>query len=49
MVKTLLANVANVHGRALAHGLEALEHLNVGRRVLLFLLLEILLFSSHIF
>ena len=30
MVKTLLTDVADVHGRALAHGFKTLQHLYVG-------------------
>ena len=29
MVKTFLADIANIHSRALAHGLKAFEHLDV--------------------
>ena len=38
MVQTLLTNVANVHGGALANGLKALKHLNVTRGIILLFL-----------
>ena len=43
VVKALLTNVANIHGRTLTHGLQSLEHLNITRGVVLVLNL----FVSH--
>ena len=37
MVKTLLADVANIHGGALTYGFQTLEYLNVARGIILFL------------
>jgi hypothetical protein len=46
MVQTLLANIANIHSRALAHGLQAFKHLDITRGIILFL---IQLFFCHFF
>ena len=35
MVKTFLAYIANIHSRALAHGLKTLKHLDVTGRIII--------------
>ena len=44
MVQSLLADVSDVHSRALTHGFQSLEHLNVTRGIILFL---VQLFFCH--
>ena len=44
MVKALLADVTNVHRRAFTYGFQSLEHLNVTRGIILFL---VQLFFCH--
>ena len=36
VVQTFFADVTNIHGRTLAHGLQSLEHLNVTRGIVTF-------------
>ncbi len=47
VVETLLADVADIHGRAFAHRFEALEDLDVRRGIRLFLFLNVFLFGTH--
>ena len=44
MVKTLLADVTDVHSGAFAYGFQTLEHLNIARGIILFL---VQLFFCH--
>ena len=44
VVKTLLADVTNVHRRAFTYGFKSLEHLNIARGIVLFL---VQLFFCH--
>ena len=37
MVETLFADVTNIHGRTLSHGLQSLEHLDIARGIVTFL------------
>ena len=48
MVKTLLADVANIHRWSLTYGLQAFEDLNIRRRILLLVFFDVLLFGTHI-
>ena len=45
VMQTLFANIADVHGRALAHCLQAFEYLNVTRRIVAFYVMIIFHFS----
>ena len=40
VVQTLLTDVANIHSRTLAHGFQALQHLNVGGGVIILWMLN---------
>ena len=44
VMKTLLADVTNVHCRAFTYGFQSLEHLNIARGIVLFL---VQLFFCH--
>ncbi len=48
MVQTLLADIADIHGGAFANGFQALQHLDVGGGILLFLLQRLFLFGIHL-
>ena len=41
MVKAFLADVANIHGGTFQHGIQALEHLDVFRRIIAFRILYV--------
>ena len=47
VVEALLADVADVHGGALAHGFQAFEDLDVRRGIRLFLFLNVFFFGTH--
>ena len=47
VVESLFADVTDIHGRTLAHGLQPLEDLDIRRGICFFLLLNVFLFGTH--
>ena len=45
MMESLFADIADIHGRTLAHGLQSFQHLDTRRRILLLLFVHF--FSTH--